>query len=72
MSADPSVMTATTVGEARDIISAAAKRLESEISSRLPGDRDGQLWARTQPLAMEIRVDWSQLQALSTYHDPSM
>ncbi|GAA1111708.1 hypothetical protein [Streptomyces javensis] len=66
------VLTATTVGEARDILTAATKRLESEIASRLPGDRDGQAWARDQQLDLEIRVDWSQLTVLNAYNDTSL
>lgn len=72
MSSEPTVLKATTVGGARDILSAATKRLESEITSRLPGDRDGQAWAREQSFELEIRVDWAQLESLSTYNDFSL
>lgn len=66
------VLTATTVGEARDILSAATKRLEAEVTGRLPGDRDGQAWARDQALDLEIRVDWGQLEALDAYNETSL
>ncbi|MCF1592506.1 MULTISPECIES: hypothetical protein [Streptomyces] len=62
------VLRATTVREARDILTGAARRLESEITTRLPGDKDGQNWARDQELDLEIRVDWSQLEALDAYN----
>ncbi|MFF4409841.1 hypothetical protein [Streptomyces sp. NPDC001404] len=66
------VLKATTVGQARDILAGATKRLESEIVSRLPGDKDGQAWARDQALHMEIHVGWSGLEVLSTYNDDSL
>ncbi|MEV5454268.1 hypothetical protein ACGF7W_35190 [Streptomyces sp. NPDC048219] len=71
-SSQSTVLKATTVGEARDILSAATKRLEAEVTGRLPGDRDGQAWARDQTLELEIRVDWSQLEALDAYNDTSL
>jgi hypothetical protein len=70
--AETTVLKATTVGGARDILSAASKRLESEITSRLPGDRDGQAWARTQVLELEIHVDWSQLTVLDSYNNTDL
>ncbi|MER0443056.1 hypothetical protein ABR738_00445 [Streptomyces sp. Edi4] len=69
---EPTVLTATTVGGARDILAAASKRLESEVSSRLPGDRDGQAWARDQEFDLAVTVDWTQLEHLSTYNKPAL
>ncbi|MER5302277.1 hypothetical protein ABT039_22845 [Streptomyces lasiicapitis] len=66
------VLKATTIREARDILRGASRRLESEIASRLPGDTDGQMWARDQALDLEIRVDWTQLEALNTYNNTSL
>ena len=56
---------ATTVRGAKDVLTAALRRIDAEVRGELPGDREAQRAADDAPLDLAIHVDFGELENLA-------